>query len=142
MKSNSITTISEGVKIKRSIYTSGVVKINGEVIGDIESENEISIGENGRVEANIKAKDATIAGYFKGEMKASGHVSITSTGGFEGNLIQENALFSISKGGLFKGKSIFTDKKDMLELEDNSKISYFEKSKREKVAGKEVKVAV
>lgn len=39
-------------------------------------------------------------------MHASGQVEITSTGRFIGNLIQENTLLTIEKGGLFKGKSI------------------------------------
>ena len=39
-------------------------------------------------------------------MHVSGQIEITSTGRFIGNLIQDNALLAIEKGGLFKGKSI------------------------------------
>jgi len=142
MKNNSIPIISEGAKTKGNINVSGMVKINGEVIGDIKSENEVSIRREGKVEANIKTKNAIVDGHFIGEMKASGHVSITSTGRFEGTLMQENASLSISKGGLFKGKSIITGKKNVLELEDISKISNLTQLKKEKIIKKEIKVAV
>lgn len=142
MKNNLIIIISEGAKIGGNINGSGILKINGEVIGDIKSKNEVSIGREGRVEANIKTKDATIDGHFIGEMKASGHVSITSTGRFEGILIQENSSLSISKGGLFKGKSVIIDKNNVLKLGDNSKITHFTQLKKEKIITREIKVAV
>ena len=140
--SNSLSIISEGVKIEGKIHFLDSVKINGTVIGDIISENILTIGKEGKVESKIKARDAVISGRFEGEMFASGLVEIKSTGRFIGNLTQDNAMLSIEKGGLFKGKSMVTGKKEVLDLEDNSKILDFIKSKKEKIVKKEVKVAV
>ena len=140
--SNSLSIISEGVKIEGKIHFLDSVKINGAVIGDIISENILTIGKEGKVESKIKARDVVISGKFEGEIVASGLVEIKPTGRFIGSLTQDNAMLSIEKGGLFKGKSIITGKKEVLELEDNSKILDFIKSKKEKIAKKEVKVAV
>ena len=112
MVGENITIISEGVKIEGKLNFPGSVKIDGEVIGDIKAEGTITIGRNAKVESNIQTKDAIISGYFKGEMHVSGQIEITSTGKFIGNLIQDNALLTIEKGGLFKGTSIIEADKE------------------------------
>ena len=109
MALKNITVITEGVKIEGKLDCPGSVQIDGEVVGDIKSEGTLTIGKNAKVESNIKTKDAIIAGYFKGDIKASGQVEITSTGRFIGDLIQDKTLLTIEKGGLFKGKSITVD---------------------------------
>jgi len=106
MTAENISLISEGVKIDGKLNFAGSVKIDGEVIGDIKVEGTLTIGKNAKVESNIQTKDVVISGYFKGEMHVSGQIEITSTGKFIGDLIQDNALLIIEKGGLFKGKSI------------------------------------
>jgi cytoskeletal protein CcmA (bactofilin family) len=106
MWSENISQISEGVKIDGTLNFPGSVKIDGEVSGDIKVEGCLTIGKNAKVESNIQTKDVIILGYFGGEMHVSGQIEITSTGKFIGELIQDNALLTIEKGGLFKGKSI------------------------------------
>ena len=112
MVGENITIISEGVKIEGKLNFPGSVQIDGEVIGDIKAGGTLTIGKNAKVESNIQTKDAIISGYFKGEMHVSGQIEITSTGKFIGNLIQDNALLTIEKGGLFKGTSIIEADKE------------------------------
>ena len=122
-----VTVIAEGVKIDGKINCPGSARIDGSVKGTVAIENEVIIGKEGKVDANMKTKDAVIAGTYKGDMTASGEVEITATGKFIGNLTQKDALLTIAKGGLFKGQSlignteafkpkdekvILTDKKD------------------------------
>ena len=109
MALKNITIITEGVKIEGRLDFPGSVQIDGEVVGDIKSGGTLTIGKNAKVESNIKTIDAIIAGYFKGDIQASGQVEITSTGRFIGDLIQDKTLLTIEKGGLFKGKSITVD---------------------------------
>jgi len=106
MIAENISLLSGGVKIQGKLIFPGSVKVEGEVIGNINCEGAITIGRNAKVESKIQTKDALILGYYEGEMHASGQVEITSTGRFIGNLIQKNILLTIEKGGLFKGKSI------------------------------------
>ncbi len=110
--SNNTTVIAEGVKIEGKLFTQGAARINGTVMGNIKSENVLTIGKNGAVESNIIAKDAIIAGSFKGKLTASGEVEITSTGRFIGDLVQRSGHFSINKGGLFSGRCIIEDGED------------------------------
>ena len=111
MAFKNITIITEGVKIEGNLNFPGSVQIDGEVVGNIKSGGTLTISKNAKVESNIKTIDAIIAGYFKGDIQASGQVEITSTGRFIGDLIQDKTLITIEKGGLFKGKSITVDDK-------------------------------
>lgn len=110
--SNNTTVIAEGVKIEGKLFAKGATRINGIVMGSINSENVLTIGKNGKVESNIKAKDVIIAGSFKGKLTASGEVEITSSGRFVGDLIQKGGHFSINRGGLFSGRCIIEDSED------------------------------
>jgi cytoskeletal protein CcmA (bactofilin family) len=107
---NHASTISEGVEIEGKIHFSGPVKIDGSVIGDIISEETLTIGKEGNVESNIKTKNIIISGRLNGNIAASGLVAITSTGSLTGNISQEDAMLKIEKGGIFKGKSIIKEK--------------------------------
>ena len=114
--SKTLTVIAEGVTIEGKVNSPGSTRIDGTVKGEIVSDKEVTIGKEGRVNANIQTRNAVIAGSFNGEMNATGEVEISSTGKFIGNLIQKEALLTIAKGGLFKGESIIssgssTDKK-------------------------------
>ena len=112
MAFENITIICEGVKIEGKLDFPGSVKIDGQITGDIKSEGTLTIGRNGKVESNIRTKDAIISGYFEGDIHAAGQVDIKSTGKFIGNLIQDTTLLTIEKGGLFKGKSIAAGDKE------------------------------
>ena len=116
--SKTLTIIAEGVKIEGKIYSKGSTRIDGCVIGEIISEKEFTIGKEGKVEANVKTCNAVIAGSFKGEMISAGEVEITATGKFLGNLVQKDALLTISKGALFKGESIISENQDIFKINE------------------------
>ncbi len=113
------TIITDGVKIDGTLSFKGSVKIDGEVTGEIKSDETITIGRTAKVKANINTKNAIISGSFEGVLNASGQVDITSTGRFIGNLIQPNSLFSLEKGGLFKGKSVVETDKEQDDFKNN-----------------------
>jgi len=107
---HSQTLIAEGTRIEGKLYFPGSAKIEGEVTGDINSDNTLTIGKSGKVQSIIKTKSAIISGHFNGDMYAAESVDITSTGRFTGNLTQDNAQLAIEKGGMFKGKSTVNGK--------------------------------
>jgi len=127
---NTLTIIGEGVTIKGNLYSPGITRIDGKVSGEIIAEKELIIGKEGKVEAVVKTNDATISGYFKGNMVASGEVEITPTGKFIGNLTQKDALLTIEKGGVFKGESIISEDQKLFEIKEseNKKLPIVENS--------------
>ena len=117
MAAQDITIISDDVKIDGKLSFSRSAKIDGEVTGDIKSNETLTIGKNAKVKAKIKTKNAVVSGYFEGVMHASGQVEIQSTGRFIGDLIQVSSLLTIERGGMFKGKSIIEDAKEKNDYE-------------------------
>ena len=117
MAAQDITIISDDVKIDGKLSFSRSAKIDGEVTGDIKSNETLTIGKNAKVKAKIKTKNAMVSGYFEGVMHASGQVEIQSTGRFIGDLIQVSSLLTIERGGMFKGKSIIEDAKEKNDYE-------------------------
>ena len=112
MIGENVTIISEGAKIEGKLSFPGSVIINGEVTGNIKSGETLTISRLAKVESNAQTKDAVIEGNFRGKMHISGQIEIKSTGKFIGDLIQNNSLLVIEKGGLFKGNSLTEDDKD------------------------------
>lgn len=116
-----ITIIAEGVKVDGKINCPGSLRIDGIVTGEITAEKEITIGKEGKVEADIRTKDAIVAGSYKGDMIASGEVEIAPTGKFVGNLTQKDALLTIAKGGLFRGESLIGANAEIFKPNDGKK---------------------
>jgi cytoskeletal protein CcmA (bactofilin family) len=127
--SKTLTIIAEGVKIEGKVYSKGSTRIDGEVFGEIVSENELIIGREGKVEANINTSNATIAGSFKGEMIVSGEIEITATGKFIGNLTQKDALLTVAKGGTFKGQILISENQDIFKFASDKSFGASSQSK-------------
>ncbi|TFE25817.1 bactofilin family protein [Cohnella luojiensis] len=97
------TLIGEGTSFEGKIKSEGGIRVEGEMVGDIECAGDITIGEHGVSRSNIKARNVIVAGKVIGNVAASGKLTIKATGKLHGNL---SALeLSIESGGLFQGSS-------------------------------------
>ena len=130
VSTKTLTIIAEGVSVEGKIYSRGATRVDGNVKGEVLSDKEFIVGKEGKVEADVRTTNATIAGSFNGEMIASGEVEITASGKFTGNLIQKDALLTIQKGGLFKGESIISDDQETFKIEGAESSKSFIKPKR------------
>lgn len=91
-------TILEGV-----VHSIGTLRIDGEVKGEIISEGNIFLSEDGKVTGNIKASNILISGKVIGDIVATDSLRITSSGRLLGN---SNAkAFVLDENALFEGKS-------------------------------------
>ncbi len=122
-RENDYNIISAETHIEGKIYSPLPIKIEGTVIGEIISSREVVIGREGRVRANVKTRNIVIEGNFKGNIISSGEAKITSTGILFGNIIQMDTSLNIENGGLFKGKNIITDNREIFKINNNSTIS-------------------
>lgn len=101
------SVVGEGTLFKGDIKIDGLIRIDGDFKGTIESSGQVLIGKSGRAECNIKAETIIIGGAIKGNVIASKRIGVLSSGLILGNLtaprfdIEENAIFhgkiSISK---------------------------------------------
>jgi cytoskeletal protein CcmA (bactofilin family) len=101
-ESRHATTIGKAVKVVGQIFTKEDLEIDGDVEGTIESEdNKITIGQTGRVQADIRARNVVVLGQVQGNVAASEKVDIRKHAKLAGNIV--TARISIEDGAVFKG---------------------------------------
>lgn len=94
--------IGKSVLVKGELSGSEDLYIDGEVEGSVElRENSLTVGPNGRVRANIQARDVTVLGKVQGNIKARDKIEIRKSGSLVGDLI--TARITIEDGAYFKG---------------------------------------
>lgn len=90
-------------KISGSIETTGDIEINCELEGTLKvTDGKIVILKGAKINSDITTKDCDIVGQYKGNMTASGKITIMKGGDFSGNLTTDKLV--INEGGIFSGK--------------------------------------
>jgi cytoskeletal protein CcmA (bactofilin family) len=96
------STIGKTLLIKGEITGSGSVNIEGKVEGSIElPDDRVTVGRNGRVSANIAARDIVVLGEVLGSCKASDHLHIRSEGSLYGDVMVSR--ISVEEGAYLTG---------------------------------------
>ena len=104
-----MATIGESVSIIGDVTGKEDLVINGSIEGDINlRENDIVIGEKGRINANVAAENITVKGEVKGELRASVQVIIKPSGKVVGDISAPRVI--LDDGCQFKG-SVDMDEK-------------------------------
>lgn len=95
------TVIGKDTKFTGSIQAKGLIRIDGEMEGDVVTQGDIVIGESGRVSLELKARNVAVAGRFEGSLEAEGKLEIRSTGIVIGS-VKTNGLL-VDDGAVFSG---------------------------------------
>lgn len=66
-----ITIISAGTTITGNVQSNGDIRIDGNIIGNLEAKAKILIGASGVIEGNIDGKQADILGRVNGNIKVT-----------------------------------------------------------------------
>jgi cytoskeletal protein CcmA (bactofilin family) len=93
--------IGASMHIKGEIRSDEELVVDGEVEGVVESGSLITIGRNGKVRANIRAREVIIFGSVKGNVDAVEKLAIRDQGSLVGDI--KTAGISIDDGAYFKG---------------------------------------
>lgn len=97
------TLVGEDTIIEGKMISQAGIRVEGQVIGDIESEGDITVGEGAVLKSNIVAREATIAGTVHGNVTSKGKLIITSTGQLIGAI--DVGSLTVMEGGVFQGTS-------------------------------------
>lgn len=94
--------IGQSIKIKGEITGSEDLVIQGTVEGTIDlTDHEMTVGETGKVKADIKGKTITINGEVTGDVTGGEKVIISKTGRVRGNIVSPRVM--LEDGAVFKG---------------------------------------
>lgn len=122
------STIGEGSVFEGKFYINGSLRIDGKFEGEIKTDEELVIGDTGKVKTNINAKTVIVAGTVIGNIYAEKEVTLLETAKVAGDI--ETPVLTIQRGVITKGQITITggQKSDIKKLiEDN----YGEKLSRE-----------
>jgi cytoskeletal protein CcmA (bactofilin family) len=89
------------MQIKGEIRSREELIVDGEVEGSLESHSSLTVGPNGKVKANIKAREVVILGSVKGNVEVTEKIAIRDKGSLIGDI--RAAGISIDDGAYFKG---------------------------------------
>ncbi len=78
--------IGEGTRFEGNIKLSGLLRIDGDFVGKIDTEGKVLIGKSGRAECSISARTVVIGGVVKGDIVCSEKLVILSSGIVLGNV--------------------------------------------------------
>lgn len=88
LKSHSFinSIIGEGTRFTGELVLDGLLRIDGDFSGSIETTGKVLVGKSGRAECNIIAGTVVVGGVVRGNIFSSGKVVILSTGMVIGNI--------------------------------------------------------
>ena len=106
-----LANIGKSVNIKGELSGNEDIYVDGQLDGTIQlSGNSVTVGPNGRVKANITAKNLTVSGTLDGNVHASERTELRKTAVVNGDV--QTKRIAIEEGAYFKGKlEILTETK-------------------------------
>ena len=100
---NGMTTIASGLKINGEISGTSDLYIDGETQGKIRLANaRVTVGPNGRVQADIEAREIIIEGSVQGNLKAGERVQLGAQSKVQGSVLTPR--IAIDDGARLRGK--------------------------------------
>lgn len=111
------TLIGKGTSFQGNIVATGTIRIDGEFNGDVKVKGDIVIGEEGKVEGTIDARNVLVGGYVKGNVAAVGKVDLAPTAKLFGDIKVKNLI--VEDGAVFKGNCVMESK--VMEKEESTK---------------------
>ncbi len=98
--------IGEGTKFSGELVLNGLLRIDGDFSGSIDTKGKVLVGKTGRAECNIVASTAVIGGVVHGNIFSTGKVVILATGMVIGNIQARNLV--VEEGVLLHGSCVIT----------------------------------
>ena len=133
------SVIGPGSIFEGKFYISGSLRIDGKFQGEIKTEDELVVGETGKVKTNIKARSVVIAGTMIGNIQATEEVRLEKNGKLLGDV--ETPILYLTPGVIAKGMMTITggQKKDVEKLIEESFGEGLQAEGKEKPSSKEEK---
>jgi len=93
--------IGEGYVFTGELSGSSVIRIEGKIIGNVNVEGGVILGEKGIIEGDINSKSAIVYGTVNGNIKTT-HLEIKKSGNVNGEISTDT--LEIESGAQYNGK--------------------------------------
>lgn len=108
------TLISEGCRISGTLSGTGEFMISGEIEGDCDLSDSVSITRKGVWKGTLKARAVIVAGTVDGDIEATGRVEIAETARITGTVTGE--AIAVAEGAVVEGSMKTTGRSNPTEF--------------------------
>jgi cytoskeletal protein CcmA (bactofilin family) len=95
------SVLARGVRIRGTVHTDGVVRIEGTVDGDVRAGGQVLVAPGGFIEGDVITRHAVVGGEVRGQVLAETKVEIRSGGEVRGNVVTPR--IAVEEGGVVNG---------------------------------------
>jgi cytoskeletal protein CcmA (bactofilin family) len=96
-----LSIIAADLKVVGGLSTQGIVKVDGQVEGNIQAERQVLVSKGGAVQGDIHSNEVIIGGHVEGSVCATGRVEVQSTAKVDGDILTKRIL--VHEGGEVNG---------------------------------------
>ena len=115
--------LDRGSKISGKISFEGPARVDGEVDGEINAKDSLTIGESAVITAHIRAASVSVAGKVSGDIVATQRIEIRPSAKVSGNITAP--VLSVQEGAQFEGHCSMQP-----EVREDRKVTVFPKEER------------
>ena len=95
--------LSTDVEIKGTVKFTNDLVVDGKIEGEIQSDGNLTVGENARIKAEIKTNTVVVYGKVHGNLTATDRIELKASAEVVGDI--KAKTLSIEAGAIFVGKS-------------------------------------
>lgn len=102
--SNTKTIIGPSVKIEGDFTSEDNIEVEGQVNGTLKTSQDLSVGKEAKIKAEVEAANIFVAGEIKGNIFVKDKVELASTAKISGDITTN--IISIESGAVVNGKCL------------------------------------
>lgn len=95
--------LSSDVEIKGTLKFSNDLIIDGRIEGEVNSEGDLTVGENAHIQGDINTRSVTVFGRIVGNIKVTDRCELKQNAHLEGDVVA--GKLAIEEGAVFMGSS-------------------------------------
>lgn len=96
-----VNLINQGTEITGDIKSSGDIRIDGTLNGNMVTKGKVVIGPTGRVKGEVECKNSEVSGMIEGKITVTQLLNLKSSSKINGTIVTNK--LSIEPGALFTG---------------------------------------
>lgn len=100
-ENNTINLISNGTEIIGDIKSTGDIRIDGSLTGNLNTKGKVVIGQTGKVNGEIICKNSEISGIIEGKVIVNQLLNLKASSKILGDIV--TSKLSIEPGAIFSG---------------------------------------
>lgn len=96
------TIIGDGIKLEGKFTGSGNVTVRGEVVGTLNTTDDITVEASAKIKADVEGNNISVAGEIHGNVLCHGQLQLLSSGKIFGDVTTQ--ILSVETGAVIKGQ--------------------------------------